>query len=239
MPKARSKKKSRSTKSTPEEPKIEGVPADQPSPSDGKEAICKCYKSCGGPDRVGVWVSRPQKSRHKKRDQTYLARAGTISLNFAGTASGSGIPPSNPIEGGSITQIPNHFTPIGEDLPFLLNNEDDLINPNVPSNPHNDNIDDMPTNAPVSPHSTNTPSAEEEEYDPPDPDSLNDIKSQQPQPEPTGATTETDFTPVPTIESSVKEIRIADQFVRMLQAATINGPKADIEPLPSDFVHRL
>ncbi|KAL0056533.1 hypothetical protein AAF712_016862, partial [Marasmius tenuissimus] len=91
-----------------------------------------------------------------------------------------------------------------------------------------------------SPDSTgDTPVADEEDYDPPDPDTLGDSESQTNLPEQTRTTPRTDYTPPPTVQSTVKGIRIAEEFISELRKATINGPDAQVEPLPADFVKRL
>ncbi|KAL0563526.1 hypothetical protein V5O48_018541, partial [Marasmius crinis-equi] len=78
--------------------------------------------------------------------------------------------------------------------------------------------------------------ADEDEDDPPDHNTLSDtLQPASPPPPPQ----QTDFTPLPPTESRIEEVKVTDQFVQLLQAATLSGPDGDIEGLPSDLVARL
>ncbi|KAK1216301.1 hypothetical protein PQX77_021077 [Marasmius sp. AFHP31] len=57
-------------------------------------------------------------------------------------------------------------------------------------------------------------------------------------PPPSPPPLETDYTPPPPIESNIEEIRVTDQFIQMLQNATLDGPGC-VEQLPSDLVARI
>ncbi|KAL0067797.1 hypothetical protein AAF712_005237 [Marasmius tenuissimus] len=220
------------------------VKADQPSP-DGKPFICKCSKLCGGPEGIGVWVSKTQKSRHKASNCKYLAqRAAAINSGISPPIAPNvpNIPNAPNISADNSIAPSSHYSlPIGEELPFAFDHDPiDGGGSNVDNNLHEHNSISMNTQTSTHPmnHSLNVP-AEEDEYDQPDRNSLNDIAPQQPQPEPSATQPWMDFAPLPTVQSQIKEIHLADAFICELQQATINGPEAAIEPLPTDFISRL
>ncbi|KAJ8083755.1 hypothetical protein PM082_002521 [Marasmius tenuissimus] len=51
---------------------IKSVPGNQPKPSKN-HFFCNCHKKCGGPEGVGMWVSKSSRYRHRKAEATYRA----------------------------------------------------------------------------------------------------------------------------------------------------------------------
>ncbi|KAL0064717.1 hypothetical protein AAF712_008261 [Marasmius tenuissimus] len=206
-------------------PKATAISGDQPKPS-SQHRLCKCHKNCGGPDGVGLWVSRSSKYRHKAADIMYLVRRNASLGNLPMIGALPFTPADDSDDSEDTNSVsPTEHEPTGD------------VEPTVPNTIDND----IPINNPMpNPSEDDCPVAEEEDYEPPDPDNLGDNEYQQNPPEQNNtATPETDYTPPPTVESTIREFRIAEDFIRELQNATINGPEAEVEPLPTDFVERL